>query len=103
MQRSRRELIPMADAKFTDTRIVVSRQTVWPRIHPVSKHRLHARRMDVPRPPRQLGAQGQLKWPWGAEPRANLFASAIDVAIKNRAVHFCGVSDMTEPYKLGAV
>lgn len=46
-------------------------------------------------------AQGQLKWPWGAEydqPKPVRICYP-DVAIHNRAVHFCGVSDVTEPYK----
>jgi hypothetical protein len=46
-------------------------------------------------------AQGQLQWPWGAEydePKP-VRVCYPDVAIKNRAVHFCGVSDVTEPYK----
>jgi hypothetical protein len=46
-------------------------------------------------------AQGQLKWPWGAEydePKP-VRVCYPDVAIVNRAVHFCGVSDVTEPYK----
>jgi len=44
-------------------------------------------------------AQGQLKWPWGAEydepqPIRTCYPN---VAITNRAVHFCGVSDIAEP------
>ena len=44
-------------------------------------------------------AQGQLKWPWGADydkPRP-IRVCYPNVAIKNRAVHFCGVSDIKEP------
>ena len=46
-------------------------------------------------------AQGQLKWPWGAdydkpEPIRVCYP---DVAIQNRAVYFLGVSDIVEPYK----
>lgn len=46
-------------------------------------------------------AQGQLKWPWGAsyeEPRA-IRVCYPNVAIHDRAVHFCGVSDIIEPNK----
>jgi hypothetical protein len=44
-------------------------------------------------------AQGQLKWPWGAdyvkpEPIRTCYP---DVALRNREVHFCGVSDIIEP------
>jgi len=44
-------------------------------------------------------AQGQLKWPWGAdyvkpEPIRTCYPN---VALKNREVHFCGVSDIVEP------
>jgi hypothetical protein len=44
-------------------------------------------------------AQGQLKWPWGAdyakpEPIRVCYP---DVALRNREVHFCGVSDIIEP------
>jgi hypothetical protein len=43
--------------------------------------------------------QGQLKWPWGAdyakpEPIRVCYP---DVALRNREVHFCGVSDIIEP------
>jgi hypothetical protein len=46
-------------------------------------------------------AQGRLVWPWGAEydkpqPIRVCYPS---VAIKDRAVHFCGVSDILEPYQ----
>jgi len=44
-------------------------------------------------------AQGQLKWPWGAEydkPQP-IRVCYPNVAIKDRAVHFCGVSDIVEP------
>ena len=46
-------------------------------------------------------ARGQLKWPWGAdyeEPRA-IRVCYPNVALKDRAVHFCGVSDIIEPNK----
>jgi len=46
-------------------------------------------------------AQGQLKWPWGAEydkPQP-IRVCYPNVAIKDRAVHFCGVSDIVEPNK----
>ncbi len=44
-------------------------------------------------------AQGQLKWPWGAEyvkpePIRTCYPN---VALKNREVHFCGVSDIIDP------
>jgi len=44
-------------------------------------------------------AQGQLKWPWGAdyvkpEPIRTCYPN---VALENREVHFCGVSDIIEP------
>jgi len=44
-------------------------------------------------------AQGQLKWPWGAdyvkpEPIRTCYPN---VALRNREVHFCGVSDIIEP------
>lgn len=45
-------------------------------------------------------ASGKLKWPWGAEydkPQP-IRVCYPDVALKNRAVHFCGVSDIVEPY-----
>jgi hypothetical protein len=46
-------------------------------------------------------AQGQLKWPWGAEyekpePIRVCYPA---VALRNRAVHFFGVSDIVEPRK----
>jgi hypothetical protein len=46
-------------------------------------------------------AQGQLKWPWGAEydkPQP-IRVCYPNVALKNRAVHFFGVSDIVEPYQ----
>jgi hypothetical protein len=46
-------------------------------------------------------AQGQLKWPWGAEydkPQPIRVCYPV-VALQNRAVHFCGVSDIIEPYE----
>ncbi len=44
-------------------------------------------------------AQGQLNWPWGAdyvkpEPIRTCYPN---VALRNREVHFCGVSDIVEP------
>jgi hypothetical protein len=46
-------------------------------------------------------AQGQLKWPWGAEydKPEPIRICYPNVAIQNRAVHFFGVSDVVEPYK----
>ncbi len=44
--------------------------------------------------------QGKLVWPWGAEydkPQA-IRTCYPTVAIKDRAVYFCGVSDVVEPY-----
>ncbi len=44
--------------------------------------------------------QGKLEWPWGAEydtPQP-VRVCYPNVAITNRAVHFCGVSDIVEPY-----
>jgi hypothetical protein len=46
-------------------------------------------------------AQGQLKWPWGAEydqPQP-IRVCYPNVALRGRAVHFFGVSDVVEPYK----
>ena len=49
----------------------------------------------------QWSAQGKLKWPWGAEydepEPARLCYPAVE--LKDRAVYFCGVSDIVEPYK----
>ncbi len=45
-------------------------------------------------------AQGQLKWPWGAEydtPQPIRICYP-NVALRQRAVHFVGVSDIVEPY-----
>ena len=45
-------------------------------------------------------AQGRLVWPWGAEydkPQP-IRVCYPNVALKDRAVHFCGVSDIVEPY-----
>lgn len=45
-------------------------------------------------------ARGQLVWPWGAEydkPQPIRICYPT-VALGNRAVHFCGVSDIVEPY-----
>lgn len=44
-------------------------------------------------------AQGKLKWPWGAEyenPQPVRICYP-NVALKNRSVYFCGVSDILEP------
>lgn len=44
-------------------------------------------------------AQGQLKWPWGADyskPQP-IRVCYPNVMLKDRAVHFCGVSDIVEP------
>jgi hypothetical protein len=46
-------------------------------------------------------AQGQLVWPWGGEydepqPIRVCYPA---VQLKNRALYFCGVSDIVEPYK----
>lgn len=44
-------------------------------------------------------SQGQLKWPWGAEydkPQP-IRVCYPNVALRDRAVHFCGVSDIVEP------
>jgi hypothetical protein len=44
-------------------------------------------------------AQGQLKWPWGAayaKPQP-IRVCYPNVALKDRQVHFCGVSDIIEP------
>ncbi len=45
-------------------------------------------------------AQGKLVWPWGAEyDRPQHIRTCYPaVALKKRAVHFCGVSDIIEPY-----
>ena len=45
-------------------------------------------------------AQGKLKWPWGAEyPKPEPIRVCYPtVALKDRAVYFCGVSDIIEPY-----
>ncbi len=46
-------------------------------------------------------SQGKLKWPWGAEydtPQP-IRVCYPNVALKNRAVYFCGVSDIMEPYE----
>ena len=46
-------------------------------------------------------AKGKLVWPWGAEydkPQP-IRVCYPDVAIRGRAVHFCGVSDIVEPYQ----
>jgi len=46
-------------------------------------------------------ARGKLVWPWGAEydkPQP-IRVCYPDVAVRGRAVHFCGVSDIEEPYQ----
>jgi hypothetical protein len=45
-------------------------------------------------------AQGRLKWPWGAEyPKPGPIRVCYpDVTLRDRAVHFLGVSDIVEPY-----
>ena len=48
----------------------------------------------------EWAAQGRLVWPWGAEydkPQP-IRVCYPNVVLKNRAVHFCGVSDIVEPY-----
>jgi len=45
-------------------------------------------------------SKGKLQWPWGAEydqPQP-IRVCYPNVMLKNRAVHFCGVSDIMEPY-----
>jgi hypothetical protein len=44
-------------------------------------------------------AQGQLPWPWGADyaKPGPIRTCYPNVALRNRAVHFCGVSDIVEP------
>ncbi len=49
----------------------------------------------------QWSVQGQLKWPWGADyakPQP-IRVCYPNVALKDRQVHFCGVSDIVEPNK----
>lgn len=49
----------------------------------------------------QWSAQGRLEWPWGAEydkPQPIRICYPT-VALKDRAVYFCGVSDIVEPYQ----
>lgn len=48
----------------------------------------------------QWVSKGKLKWPWGAEydkPQP-IRVCYPNVALKDRVVHFCGVSDIMEPY-----
>ena len=48
----------------------------------------------------EWAAQGRLVWPWGAEydkPQP-IRVCYPNVVLKGRAVHFCGVSDVVEPY-----
>jgi hypothetical protein len=50
----------------------------------------------------QWGARGRLIWPWGAEydrPQP-IRVCYPNVLLKDRAVHFCGVSDIHEPYEV---
>ena len=52
-------------------------------------------------PAGEWSARGQLAWPRGAEydkPQP-IRVCYPNVALKNRAVHFCGVSDIVEPYE----
>ncbi len=44
--------------------------------------------------------QGKLKWPWGAgyDKPQPIRVCYPTVALKNRSVYFCGVSDIVEPY-----
>ena len=46
-------------------------------------------------------AHGQLKWPWGAEydKPEPIRVCYPTVGLQNRAVYFCGVSDVVEPYQ----
>jgi hypothetical protein len=48
----------------------------------------------------QWVAHGKLRWPWGAEYEKPepIRVCYPNVMLKNRAVHFCGVSDIVEPY-----
>ena len=48
----------------------------------------------------QWARQGKLEWPWEAhyETPQPVRVCYPNVAIKGRAVHFCGVSDIVEPY-----
>ena len=49
----------------------------------------------------EWAAQGRLAWPWGAEydqPQP-IRVCYPNVMLKDRSVHFCGVSDIVEPYK----
>ena len=49
----------------------------------------------------QWSTQGELEFPWGGEydkPQPVRLCYPV-VQLKNRAVHFCGVSDIIEPYK----
>jgi hypothetical protein len=45
-------------------------------------------------------ARGRLKWPWGSgyDKPQPIRVCYPNVALKGRAVHFCGVSDIVEPY-----
>ena len=47
----------------------------------------------------QWSAQGRLKWPWGADyaKPGPIRVCYPNVALRDRAVHFCGVSDIAEP------
>jgi hypothetical protein len=48
----------------------------------------------------QWSAQGKLEWPWGGEydqPQP-IRVCYPNVMLRNRAVYFCGVSDIVEPY-----
>lgn len=49
----------------------------------------------------QWAASGKLVWPWGTgyDKPQPIRVCYPNVAIKNRQVHFCGVSDIEEPYQ----
>ena len=49
----------------------------------------------------QWSAQGRLPWPWGAdyEKPEPIRVCYPNVALKGRAVYFCGVSDIIEPHR----
>ena len=55
--------------------------------------------MDLSRQCRQVEHQGQLKWPWDTAPArpGPIRVCYPNVALRDRAVHFVGVSDVLEP------
>ena len=66
---------------------------------PLSEHRLHARRMDISRQCRQVERPGPAQVALGhrdAKP-GPIRVCYPNVAIRDRAVHFVGVSDVLEP------